>query len=89
MIVKVYTMILKVYHSTTWYISLYTCDYPIQQMEFMEIRAENLYSGSMKAPFGHIKWIASGSHYASPIPHIQRYTTRSVKHFVNFLLCKS
>ena len=31
----------------------------------MEIRAENLYSGSMKAPFGHIKWIESGSHYTS------------------------
>ncbi len=55
-------MIVKVYHSITWYISLYTCDYPVQQTE---IRAANLYSGSMKAPFGHIKWIASGSHYAS------------------------
>jgi hypothetical protein len=55
-------MIVKVYPSISWYIPLYTCDYKVQQME---VRAANLYSGSMEAPFGHIKWIASGPPYAS------------------------
>jgi hypothetical protein len=55
-------MIVKVYHSIYWCIPLYTSDYPVQQME---VRVANLYSGSMEAPFGHIKGIASGPHYAS------------------------